>query len=298
MKKTPATLLVSYITTVIITLILMFANSKYYFGFNNHDRPPSFAGYLDRNCLRTEVVTKPCTYLSNKKLPPTIALIGDSHAASYSQVVIDAAKTSQRSVDIWSLNGCKYVAFSILSKKQRTFLKSNSRQCYIRNHKFDKELRKKTYKVVFVTWRTATMDNLFLNLYGKNFDTLMSNSLKYLGKFTNVVLIGPSPEMRDKSYLEPRALFGKYHKPKKLINIKEMNQEILKSINFFSNVSVERLTIINVLDKFCRKDQCKIIEDNRSLYFDYNHVSEYGASKILQDVVLIINKYSDSMASR
>ena len=74
----------------------MFINSKYYFGFNNHDQPPSFAGYLDKNCLRTEVVTKPCTYLYKKGSLPIIALIGDSHAASYSQVVIDAAKNNQK----------------------------------------------------------------------------------------------------------------------------------------------------------------------------------------------------------
>lgn len=96
-----------YITLPIcFLLLLLFSSSKYYWGLDRSIKIP-VAWQIDLSCpvLSTNPDSLPCIY-SSATSSKKVLLIGDSHAAQFSQAVIEAARRADWNAVIWTMPAC------------------------------------------------------------------------------------------------------------------------------------------------------------------------------------------------
>lgn len=99
--------LLRYITLPIcFLLLLLFSSNKYYWGLDRSIKIP-VAWQIDHSCpvLSPNPDSPPCLY-STDSSSKKVLLIGDSHAAQFSQAVIEAARSADWNAVIWTMPAC------------------------------------------------------------------------------------------------------------------------------------------------------------------------------------------------
>jgi hypothetical protein len=229
---------------------------------------------------------KACKYFSEK---PTWAVFGDSHAVELSYALADKLKTSNDGVIQLSFSHCP----PIYNSQQPA---SDNAECSNwTNESLDYILKNSEIKNIIISYR--------LNLY------LFGNQKDVFPKFPSEVNQN-NRETYWKSLIEMTNLLIASHKNVYLIlQAPELNQSIDKLIinsktdnNYIAGVSIEwwkkrnqfvtdnislinkKVKIINPADKFCDSTNCYAVINGKSLYWDDNHMSVYGARIIVNTV--------------
>ena len=231
---------------------------------------------------------------------PEIALIGDSHASAISNQLELALKTSNRSFLLSTSGKCApLIDFIIINKNKDNCINS-------RKEAFSKIITNKEIKtvVLYAEWAIYTKgyrdnDRPRLMSYKSNnatseFDNprifkeaIRSTINQLLAANKHIVIIESTPEFHVRVY-------DNYAKAKHLnlsINditistseYNERNKEVQSIFGQLNNVS-----FIRTKKLFCNKEVCSgVSADKNILFSDSNHVTEYGAKRIIDQLIAL-----------
>ncbi len=284
-------LLVLLVTSLAIIAPLDVANSKSFWGFNNLNAQPRFAGDVDPNCDRTMVIDRPCFY-GGYKNSSTLNLIGDSHAAALSSAIVDVGTLLKLNVRIWSYKGCKYVDPLVLSRSDAALYSNSSDPCFRRDEAFRKYLALHPEDIVLGAWRSQDCEyNIFLGLCGTSFVDLQIDSFQRFSLAGHkVVIVTSVPEFRDLKFFAPRALFQpEYRATHFEVKHNMVAQSFLDEKYLDAHSS--GLNLVSSEKILCNTSSCMRKKGSRWLYRDTNHLSIDGANLFIPRIIQALQSH-------
>jgi hypothetical protein len=280
-------LTVSLVLTLLIPFMLFFAVDRAAVNYRTdvnlpiHSKPSSWE--WDPKCQvmsTTSKIHKPCVY-GNQESTKSMLLIGDSHAASNSQAVIEVAQTNNMKVSVFTRTSCPFI---INKKELDTAFELPGLSNYCMQHNQAILNFMKIYKpTIIVLSMRSTSGYIFPNtassrlLYRENILRSLSN-LNLLK--TNIILIGAEPEYKPVSTWTERILGmdGKY------------SDVPFEDSRWWSNVSLVNFFYMNTLDIFCPQNKCKNKEGSIWLFEDDHHLSKEGAELLVPELNKLVEE--------
>lgn len=282
LKSKPLILLLS---VFVVLIPLDAANAKGFWGFNNLNSQPKYAGDADPDCDRTSVIDKPCTYRGQKEAP-TLHLVGDSHAAALASALVDAGTQLGFNVMVWSYKGCKYLDPKILSISKVNHYSNPNDTCFRRDSAFREYIASNPEDIVFGAWRSQDCEsNEFLGFCGIPFVELQLNSYRELASQGNkVIVFTPVPEFKDLKFFAPRSLLQTEYQASAFVPKQKMLHQAFLDGDYMSTHS-DGLTIISSESILCSASLCTRKKDDVWLYRDTNHLSVQGAKLFIPQII-------------
>jgi len=220
---------------------------------------------MDPNCARmSEWDGPPCTYLARDPVG-TILLIGDSHAAQFSEVITQAGRKENWNVVIWTMAGCAVV-----------FVKSTSQtssDCLFHNLETLKWIKSNSPDLVIVSQYNGSF--LPQRDIRKGVETIKRHS-------DRVHIVGNTPVFFDRRFMTHPAIFQHPYKPKSVVPRNEMDQRNVSISNDYLNWakgSGHSASDLNNL--WCTSTDCRRRDGAGWYFFDRDHLSVHGASLAL-----------------
>ncbi len=260
-------IVIAIVLTVAIPLTLFVGMDigvkKQYWGLDRNIPVPSYAGDLDPKCDRDSEIGPPCFY-PNSGASKTVLLLGDSHAAHFSQAVVDAAKNASWNAVVWAHSSC-HVLF------QRSFKEQVSDDCLRINNEMRNWVLKNRPNVIIIS------QFVYSNLPQVNFrNTLLT--LKSI--VPNILLIENTPVFPDgKDFMIPRPLIMSAYQAPKSFKLSEMQTKDKNASNQLASwARTNAISTMNLDALFCAKEDCTRYAGSDWLYIDDNHLSVAGAA--------------------
>jgi hypothetical protein len=261
-------LLSIFIFTHLFLYSLLVGGQFRYWGLERDALPPPYAGAIDPKCERDSLSGPPCSY-EIAGAQKSVLLIGDSHAGQYSQALVDVAHKVGWNATVWAHGGCLVQ----LTKSQTR----NSEICVENN-------------INMLDWVAKNKPNaVIISNYVRADDNLKSlvHALEQISSFnTNILLFETNPIFPDKDLffasrpLAAQILFDVTYA--KEFPVKDMNySDIPISNKYASQARNLGITTFNPWPLFCSESICKRFENGRWLYEDDDHLSVYGAAKVM-----------------
>jgi peptidoglycan/LPS O-acetylase OafA/YrhL len=267
--KVKAILVVSVFLFTNLSLYSLLVGSQYqYWGLERDAPPPPYAGALDPKCERDSLSGPPCSY-NIQGTQKSVLLIGDSHAGQYSQALLDVAHKVGWNATVWAHGGC---LIQFTKSKNR-----DSQICVDNNIKMLDWVRTNRPNAVIISNYVRTDDNLKSLV-----DAL--DELRSLN--SNVLLLETNPIFPDKDLffasrpLATQVFFDVVYA--KEFPVEEMNySDTLISDKYAAQARNLGISTFNPWPLFCNESRCKRFEKGRWLYEDDDHLSVYGAAKVM-----------------
>jgi hypothetical protein len=134
----------------------------------------------------------------------------------------------------------------------------------------------------------------------KNKKDLIKNSIIDLANNNKIILIYPVPEVGwnvQKLVSDNNTLFipDKRKYLKLLYNNYFLDYQVYKKRHEESNLFLESFTHKNIFkmrteEIFCEKKKCYIFKNNRILFYDTNHLSDYGTTLVNSKLLSLVKK--------
>ena len=262
---TPLSLFKVISTLLTLSLLLSFfmirgSNNEYWGLQKKIDRPPS-AWELDGNCARMSGYSDPpCMY----KIPSatkTVLLIGDSHAAQFSQAIIDASKKAHWNSVIWTMGSCNFALSDKTDILSDACLKKNSS---------------------ILKWINEYQPNLVvISQYfkiGLPQVEMKSAVIVVKSLVQSVLVVGNTPMFPDERYMVSPALFqNQYDAPKKILISKMNKTDDAASNAFLKEIAIKGIEIASLNSLWCNLEYCNRFSRQGWLFSDLSHLSEFGA---------------------
>lgn len=217
---------------------------------------------------------RPCVY-GNQESTKSILLIGDSHAASNSQAIIEIARTNNIKVSVFTKAGCSF----ILNKKELSAkfkLPGLDMHCIAHNQAILDYINIHKTTITILSMRSPSnyiLPNTASSrlLYRKN---ILSSLSKLRQSKTNVILIGSTPEYNS---IKTRA--------QRFLGAKGQYSEIpLEDSRWWSNVAFANFHYLDTLEIFCSQSKCKNKVGSTWLFYDHHHLSKEGADMLVPEL--------------
>ena len=226
--------------------------------FNAQNNVPTVAWDLDPGCERMTNTGPPCFYNLGDKNKTTL-LLGDSHAAQYSQALVDLGYENKFQVIIWTQASCPFTLNNSNKNLPKECLKNN----------MDK-----------MDWITKNNpDNLIISYFGlPDLDSLN----KVAAQVKNVILIENNPVFPDKDkFLQQLPVVMKSYSNPKSFRQQDMNLEnSLAAEALYAEVRKNGISTIDLSSQICKNGICSRWLNEEWLYSDDNHLSTIGAELI------------------
>jgi hypothetical protein len=202
-------------------------------------------------------------------------MIGDSHAAQFSQAIIEASKKAQWNSVIWTMGSCNFA----LSNKNGKI--SNS--CLKRNNSILKWVKEYQPSLVIISQYYRI---------GLPQAEMKSAVITIKSLVPSVLVIGNTPVFPDGSYMAARALLqNQYDAPKK-IQISNMdNTNGMLSNSFLEEIAVKDIEIVNLNSLWCNLEYCNRFGKQGWLFFDTGHLSVFGAEMSVPYFTKFLNSH-------
>ena len=244
---------------------MLFGSQNHYWGIDKNLTPPIYPGFADSQCERDSKNGPPCFYI-NDQMGKTVILVGDSHAAHYSDALISAAKSLKWNVIIWTHSGCP-IQFKSNS------VDMVSKECILQNSRLLDELKELQPDAVIVSQ--------FVHSYS-NLQELKSALTKIKRVKSNLLLIGNNPIFPDKDkYMSQGLLFGKKYNPPKSFKVSKMiTVDKPYSDALLNWANTKGIQTFDPTSLFCNQTSCRRNTGGKWLYVDDGHLSDFGASLI------------------
>ena len=271
---------------------------------------------LDRKQVEYMSLSAACEFGANTA--PSVALWGDSHAASISQPLGEALGDLGLSLKQFTLSSCQPIPNLI------NFGQSRAEQCAKFNSKvFSKLLESSKIKtiVMFASWDRYFLNSATLNMLGVSEvddfysypisqgphlpdaarTKIISNELQEIvinftavGKRVILIASLPRPDVSIPDYFARQVWNGAPpHKdagyPVEIFELQSnFGRKILKAaVN--SSEADNLVKMVDPADIFCDSNECALIRDGKLLYIDGNHLSSYGSALLIP---LILKNFS------
>lgn len=258
---------------VAVASFMVLGEKNSYFGLQE-DLPIIAAAWdVDPNCARmAEWDGVPCRYpISDAS--KTLILIGDSHAAQLSEVILTAGHAESWNVVIWTMAGCAVVFEKTTSQI--------SNDCLIHNNRT-------------LDWIKSEKPNLVvISQYNGAFlpqREIRSAVLTIKSLVPDVHLVGNTPVFSDRRYMTHPALFQPPYKFKSEIPISEMDRSNVEiSERFLSWGKANGVTSSDLSALYCTPSHCTRSNHGALLFSDRDHLSVDGANLALDTFRLVLN---------
>ena len=295
---------VSFLSPLLILLILFVGSSGNFYGFDKNPKGPIDPGNLDPVCY-SQLGSQPCVYGDSSSNVRYALLVGDSHARHLTIGFIEAAKSAAFTPVIWTQSGCQFVFRNTARIKGWQKLEdawgrrqhAEKQSCFDHNHQIFKWVQNHPNASVFVTQRSTSYP---VNDFGVDPIEYIKSNLRDISllqlKSNTVTVIGPNPEFPDftkffagntllweKSYevTAPREL-GK----EKMIQNPFSDDQIMKT-----EASKLRIGYLSTIDIFCREVYfCSRFQNGNWLYANADHLSIDGSRLVKPAITKILQK--------
>ena len=233
--------------------------------FNSKNNLTTQAWDLDPGCERMTNTGSPCFYNLGDGNSTTL-LLGDSHAAQYSQALVDLGHQKRFQVAIWTQAGCPFTL----------------------NHFSNRNLPEKCVEnnIKKMEWIALNKpDNIIVSYYmvnGYDAQSLL-DSLSDLGmNVKNVIFIENNPVFPDKDkFLQLLPVVMKPYPNPKSFRLQDMNLENdLAAEALYVEVRKNGISTIDLSSQICTNNVCTRWFAGKWLYGDDNHLSIAGAEMI------------------
>lgn len=220
---------------------------------------------LDQNCDRMSNTDVPCFYNSGSS-KGTVLLIGDSHAAQYSQALIEIGIQQDFEIVIWTQASCPFILY-------KSAYPNTPSKCIENNNKKLKWVAEHNPEYLIISYFYQIDYNSLGLLDGVN--SLAQNVKR-------VIFIENTPIFPDKSkFLQPLPKIMKPYSNPKSFKFNEMDlSRHFSAETFYSKLKMEGILTIDISPKICQNNVCTRYRDGRWLYADDNHLSVKGAQLI------------------
>ena len=261
---------------VVVASFTVLGEKNSYFGLQE-DLPQVAAAWdVDPNCARmAEWDGVPCIYpISGAQ--QTLLLIGDSHAAQISEVILNAGHAENWNVVIWTMAGCAVVFEKTTSQI--------SNDCLIHNNRTLDWIKREKPNLVVISQYNGT----FLPQR-----EIRSAVLTIKGLVPDVHLVGNTPVFSDRRFMTHPALFQPPYKLISEVPINEMDRSNVEISNRFLVWGRQNgVTSSDLSSLYCTTSYCTRSNQGVLLFSDRDHLSIDGASLALDEFKSIINNLS------
>lgn len=262
-------------------------------------------GSFDKNPRQNEChyleklkdIESACVLGATKKIKPSIALIGNSHGDMFAKSLSDSLSELDLSAYNLSFNGCSPVNFE---QRSSSFTKN---KCYEILLDFLSEHREISTVIVSfrLTWPLSETEYGDELINGKQVlvtqdilnerASIVKRKLEELAKLEkNIVIIYPVPEAGEDvpNYVTKMRMISDENFTlqipyKTFIKQNETSYAVLDSLNGFERLS--RIYPSSVLCKESLDGFCKTVIRGIPVYYDDDHLSNYGASLITPSIL-------------
>jgi hypothetical protein len=250
------------------------SNNEYWGLQKKKDQPP-VAWNLDGNCSRMSGENDPACIYKTLGANKTVLLIGDSHAAQFSQAIVDAAKKAKWNSVIWTMSSCNFTLGDKNGKINNYCLKRNNS---------------------ILEWVKEFKPNLVVISQYNRIELpqaeMKSAVMAIKSLVPSVLVVGNTPIFPDERYMAVPALFqSKYDAPKK-IQISNMdNTDDIVSNSFLQDIAIKGIEIVNLNSLWCNLDYCNRFDEKGWLFFDTGHLSVFGAEMSVPYFTKFLNSH-------
>jgi peptidoglycan/LPS O-acetylase OafA/YrhL len=262
---------------VALASFMVLGEKNSYFGLQE-DLPQVAAAWDgDPNCARmAEWDGVPCLYpISDAE--KTLILIGDSHAAQLSEVILNAGQAENWNVVIWTMAGCAVVFEKTTSQI--------SNDCLIHNKRTLDWIKRKKPNLVVI----SQYNGIFLPQR-----EIRSAVLTIKRLVPNVHLVGNTPVFPDRRYMTHGALFQAPYEFKSEIPVSDMDRSNVDvSERFLAWGKENGVSSSDLSPLYCTPSHCTRSNQGTLLFSDRDHLSVDGANLALQEFRLVLKKFSD-----
>jgi len=258
---------------VLVASFMVLGEKNSYFGLQE-DLPQVAAAWdADPNCARmAEWDGVPCNYpISDAK--KTLILIGDSHAAQLSEVILSAGHAENWNVVIWTMAGCAVVFEKTTSQI--------SNDCLLHNKRTLDWIKREKPNLVVISQYNGT----FLPQR-----EIRSAVLTIKEWVQDVHLVGNTPVFSDRRYMTHPALFQPPYQFKSKIPASEMDRSNIEISEKFLAWGIENgVTSSDLSPLYCTPSHCVRSNEGTLLFSDRDHLSVAGANLAFNKFRLVLN---------
>ena len=250
------------VINLLFSAFLISGSSSAYWGLERKTHPPIAGWNMDTHCARMSGESaSPCTY-SSPGFTKTVLLVGDSHAAQFSQAVVESAAKSRWNSVVWTMPGCNFALRDETGTMATGCLKKNRS---------------------VVNWIDKNKPNIVIvSQYNKSGlpQSEMKNAVLVLKeRVKSVLVVGNTPIFPDRRFLKAPAIFQKDYIAPRRVLVSEMNtSNSAISEKFLESLANEGVDVVNLNSLWCSSQFCERFEGDW-LYTDTDHLSMLGASK-------------------
>jgi hypothetical protein len=257
---------------VAIFFLLIQGEENRYWGLDQNLAVPSYAGFIDPNCLRDSRDGPPCIYGDNPKAN-TVLLVGDSHAGHYSQVIVDAAEEAGWNSIIWTHSACRFELY-----------KDVPNWCKSVNFRILQFIRTTSPEIVILSQSNGTDPDIKSSI--KSISLLMKTSNK-------LVVVDETPQFTDSRFMNSGSLFQLPYNPPKFRKMNMQSEEYVVNANkIYANKKLNEINILNLNHNYCDLDSCRRWKAGEWLFRDLNHLSVEGANLAFDDFSKLLRNFT------
>jgi len=233
--------------------------------FNSELNIKADAWELDPDCERMTNAGPPCFYNSGSGKSTTL-LIGDSHAAQYSQTLVDLGLDGGFPVVIWTQAGCPFTL-------KKSFNRNLPEKCVENNE------RKMTW--IIENKPTNVVISYFM---GPDYEvrSLLESLNSVKSNVNNVIVVENNPVFPDKDrflQLLPK-IMKPYSNPKIFRKAEMVPVNTLPTKTFYAEARKNQISTVDVSSQICKNGFCSRWLNGEWLYGDDNHLSVAGAEML------------------
>ena len=245
--------------------LLLIGSSCNYWGGETLNAKSTAAWNIDQNCsiMNQDFDALPCNY-NHFNDGPRVLLVGDSHAAMYSEVLLKTATQHDWNVSIWTMGACNFV-FEVNKDADIT--------CVNRNRKILDYVRSNKPQLIVLSQYYHKFNKI--SEVTKGIEELSKNSKRLL-------LIGNNPAWPDINQFGQRLpLIIREYSPIKVLP----KTSFYSPDNLFSNqvlnwgANQKNIKTLDPFQTLCNLDVCTRYKDDEWLYWDSHHLSLQGANE-------------------
>jgi peptidoglycan/LPS O-acetylase OafA/YrhL len=245
-----------------LLLLIDIGSRNLYWGFEQDLGSPVPSWNFDPGCANSGGPSEPCLISVNNTYN-TVLVIGDSHAAVLSQVLIEVANVRSWNTAVLTKGGCR-VQF------KQTFKKILADDCIEQN-------------LNILSWVKTNKPSLVIvsqYVLAESSQIDLQNALSLLKSMApNVLLIENTPVFPDESRFLVRLplLFPRYDPPKFFPQSKMIMKDKLASDELAEWAQENQIDTMDLSPLFCSDNLCRRFSDAGWLYSDEDHLSLEGA---------------------
>ncbi len=260
------------ITALLTASLLHFSGGKIANSMMSEgDTPPwvSAVGCQIFGNLDTSHKTPCLIYQANKQSRKVVLLLGDSHAAVYKNTLREMARESNTTLYASTQYGCPFFI-----KEDITAISTGARNCLEHNISIQKWITNTKPHSIVLSSRPGYVLEGFDFSAAELLDYEVKAVTEMLELGIKVTKIGPVPETERYQSIAQKH-FPLLFEPSKF-------QLSLNQNEYWERQDIGRnFRFLNVFGNIC-KDECPKKIHNQPIYFDSNHLNDYGASIALE----------------